>query len=401
VAVAVRSSIDQVPGWDDLLGEDGTFYLSRAWLGFADSDGEADARYCLAGDPARPLAGLVAHWSPGETNPMYVPSQQLPFLPEDAALLTLGGRRGYLSAVLARDRAVADRAVPELIEAAVEAFGARAEGWWWPYLDTSATQQVIEALDGHARPRVTLIDADCELRVVGAGIDDHVHALPERQRRRNFRHEMNVFAASGLVITRERLKDCWQQAGQLLSNVQRKYGHDNPPSQMAEVLRRQAELLDDRAVVFACRDNGELIGFSLAYRWRTELALRAVGFDYQRLRGACEYAQLVIHSPLQLCYEEGLRRIHLGGASLAAKCRRGAVVRPLWALYDCARATPDEAHLAEVAHSQRERLQALAQELPSREAPAFLGEVSELRLRIQDRRTLQHCSQKWPVAGLA
>ncbi len=81
--------------------------------------------------------------------------------------------------------------------------------------------------------------------------------------------------------------------------------------------------------MFGCRLGDDLIGFSLAYEWRSELLVRAAGFDYERLPGAYEYAQLVVFRPVEFCYERGLRRIHFGTASLAAKCRRGARVRPL------------------------------------------------------------------------
>ncbi|MBT3107781.1 hypothetical protein KMB26_00045 [Streptomyces sp. CYG20] len=45
---------------------------------------------------ARPVAGLVAHWSPRENNERYVPERVFPDL-DRADVLTLGGRRGYLS----------------------------------------------------------------------------------------------------------------------------------------------------------------------------------------------------------------------------------------------------------------------------------------------------------------
>jgi hypothetical protein len=83
--------------------------------------------------------------------------------------------------------------------------------------------------------------------------------------------------------------------------------------------------------VFACFDGDMIVGFALGYRWGSELVLRAVGLDYERLSGADEYAQLAVHAPLRYCYQHGLRRLHLGTGSYAAKCRRGARPRPLWA----------------------------------------------------------------------
>ena len=107
------------------------------------------------------------------------------------------------------------------------------------------------------------------------------------------------------------------------------------------MLRRHAEHLGSRAVVFGCFDHDVIVGFALAYRWGDELAVRAVGFDYERLLGADEYAQLAMHAPLRYCYRHGLQRLQLGTGSDEAKCRRGARPRPLWAVTSLPGADPD------------------------------------------------------------
>ena len=54
-------------------------------------------------------------------------------------------------------------------------------------------------LGGTAAPSVHLVGADCVIDVVGRSVDDHVAALPARQRRTNFRREEKRFIDSGLT----------------------------------------------------------------------------------------------------------------------------------------------------------------------------------------------------------
>lgn len=371
--IDVAERIDDVPGWERLLAAEDTFYLSPGWLRFADADGEADARYLVYGEPGDPVVGLPAHWAHHETNPEYVPGGLVPRLAaHESDLLTLGGRRGYLSSLAARDGAVFARVLPELIEDATNAFEQRPSGWWWPYLPTDAAERLVEAVSTEHEPEVALVDADCRLDVVGDDLDDHVSTLPSK-RRNTVRREIKRFAACGLTVTRERLEDCWERAGELLSNVQRKHGQDNPPSQMAAVLHAQAERLGDSAVVFGCRDGDELVAFSLGYRWRDELMMRLVGFDYEHEHAAGAYGQLLVYSPLLYCYEEGLTSIHLGTASLSGKCRRGARVRPLWSVTVCGCSACKESAARETL--SLDKLEALSADIPTTETAAFMEEV--------------------------
>lgn len=137
---------------------------------------------------------------------------------------------------------------------------------------------------------------------------------------------------------------------------------------MSARLRRQGEHLESRAVVFACFDGNTVVGFALAYRWGGELALRVVGFDYGRLAGADEYAQLAVHAPLRYCYEHGLRRLHLGTESYEAKCRRGARARPLWAVTSLPGSHPDG-----VARLARR----IASPMPAHESESFTAQAED------------------------
>ncbi|MGC4814793.1 GNAT family N-acetyltransferase [Micromonospora sp. DT228] len=369
MSIEVLDTPTAVPGWDTALGDRDTFYASRDWLVFSDSDGEARARYAVAGDAGTPSAMLPAHLARIESNGRYRPGHEVRALAScPHRLAVLGGRRGHRSVPLPTAEVL-----PGLRAAAVTAFDETVDGWWWPYLLSEEVGVASGASVDH-RPAVSLLNADCVLDVPGSSLDDYLAALPNKRRRYNVRQEMGTFAASGLTVRRLRLSECWEQGGLLASNVQRRYGHDHSPELMADVLRRQARQLDHRSVVFGCYDGARMVGFSLAYRWRSELVIRLVGFDYDRLRAAFEYPQLVFYSPLEFCYEQGLTGIQLGTSGLGAKALRGARIRPLWSVVqcDCVSGPTD------VATVLNGRLDTLTRQLPDSEAHRFTAGIRPL-----------------------
>jgi uncharacterized protein len=330
----------EVPGWDELAAGR-SFYTSADWLRFADTDRVARSQYLGLSVDGRLVAALSSHWAREEVDNGYVATRTLE-LPSGAPIgdrvLTLGGRRGFLSGVLVApdlDRSAAADHLATLIGRAVAAGPAPGAAWWWPYLLSSDIDVVVAArarLGGTAGAGVHLVGADYVIDVVGSTIDDYVKALPTRLRRANFRREARRFTDSGLEIRRIELADYWARLGPLLAALQQKYGHRQSADEIAAALRRHAEHLGSRAVVFGCFDHDVVVGFALVNRWGDELTLRALGFDYERLSGVDEYAQLAMHAPLRHCYEHGLHRLLLGIESDEAKIRRGARPRPVWAV---------------------------------------------------------------------
>jgi hypothetical protein len=340
----------EVSGWDQ-LASGRSFYVAADWLRFADTDRVARSQYLGLSIGGRLVAALSSHWATDEVDAAYVAERTLE-LPSGApsigdGVLTLGGRRGFLSGVLVApdvDGSAAAEHLAELIRHAADSACVPGAAWWWPYLTSSDVDVVVAAgsrLGGPTGVGVHLVGADYVIDVVGTTVDDHVAALRTRLRRANFRREERRFINSGLEIRRIPLADYWPQLGPLLAAVQQKYGHPQSADEMAARLRRQAEHLGSRAVVFGCFDHDIIVGFALAYPWGGELTLRVVGFDYERLLGADEYAQLAVHAPLRYCYRHGLHRLHLGTGSDEAKCRRGARPRPLWAVTSLPGADPD------------------------------------------------------------
>jgi uncharacterized protein len=365
----------EIPGWDQLASSR-PFYVAADWLRFADTDRVARSRYLGLAAGERLAAALSWHWAPDEIDAGYVAARTLEFpsgAPSiDTGVLTLGGRRGFLSGVLVApdiDRPAAAEHLAELIRHATEAAGAAA--WWWPYLTSSDVDVAAAAghrLGGTAGAGVHLVGADCIIDIAGTSVEDHLAALPTRQRRTNFRREARRFNDSGLEIRRVRLSEYWPQLGPLLAAVQQRYGHRQPADELGARLRRQGEHLAAHAVVFGCFDRDAIVGFALAHQWGGELALRAVGFDYERLPGADEYAQLVVHAPLRHCYRHRLRHLHLGTESYQAKCRRGARPRPLWAVTSLPGPTPDS--LARTA-------QRIAAPMPAHESGPFIVQAEQ------------------------
>lgn len=367
----------EVPGWDQ-LASGRSFYVAADWLRFADTDRVARSQYLGLSIDGRLVAALSSHSAPDEVDPDYVAARALELQPGapsiDNGVLTFGGRRGFLSGVLVApdiDRSAAAEHLAELIRHATGTVCAQGAAWWWPYLISSDVDVVMAAgsrLGGTAGPGVHLVGADCVIDVVGTTVDDHVAALPTRRRRRNFRREEKRFIDSGLEIRMVSLAEHWPRLGPLLAAVQQKYGHRQSADEMTARLRRQGEHLAARAVVFACFDDDIIVGFALGYPWGGELTMRAVGFDYERLPGADEYAQLTVHAALRYCYQHGLRRLHLGTESYEAKCLRGARPRPLWAVTSLPGSDPD---------SLARTVRRIAASMPAHESESFTAQVEQ------------------------
>src|SRR5262249_47330848 len=93
----------EVPGWDK-LASGRSFYVAADWLRFADTDRVACSHYLGQAIGERLVAALSSHWAPGEIEAGYVAARTLKLLSGAPStgdgVLTLGGRRGFLSGVL-------------------------------------------------------------------------------------------------------------------------------------------------------------------------------------------------------------------------------------------------------------------------------------------------------------
>src|SRR5438552_14639419 len=187
----------EIPGWDELAAGR-SFYTSADWLQFADTDRVARSRYLGLSVDGRLVAALSSHWAREEVDDGYVAARTLELsagTPIGDRVLTLGGRRGFLSGVLVApdlDRSAAADHLATLIGRAAAAGPAPGAAWWWPYLLCSDFDVVVAArarLGATAGAGVHLVGADYVIDVVGTTIVAHVASLPTRLRRANFRRD--------------------------------------------------------------------------------------------------------------------------------------------------------------------------------------------------------------------
>jgi hypothetical protein len=115
-----------------------------------------------------------------------------------------------------------------------------------------------------------------------------------------------------------------------MNNVERRYGNEYSDEAMTEVVRRQAVALGNIGLVSTCRSEGHIIAFSLFIPWGDTVYVRMVGFDYEQLRGAYEYFNMLCYEPIRYAYAHRISSIHLGVEGYRAKLLRRAKLEPLW-----------------------------------------------------------------------
>jgi uncharacterized protein len=318
--------------WDELAAN--RFYSSSKWLGFCAQDGNirASAAYGRLPDGTRAVVP-VAEVS-REPNPFYrwadeIAARGLPALPP--AGLLIGPHIGYQTHLLAP--AAADPvATARALLTAVHEFplADHAAPRVAMYLGT-ADVRALRAAGAGSMP--VLLRLDAAITVPSDGWDAWLDGLGTRRRAAIVRREVSKFAAAGYQVTEAALSGWTDTVGRLISNTQSRYGHPADPAPRIELLRRMAQQMGDAARVLLCSLPGEgPTGYCLFYRWGDTIFLRSAGFDYQRLRGAAEYFNLVYYLPVQMAAREGRHWLHAGIESTEAKALRGAQLRPLWLL---------------------------------------------------------------------
>jgi uncharacterized protein len=344
-SVSSISAVDPAE-WDVLAGPHG-YYLSHQWIRFVEADPSARTDYLLVRQDGRLVAALPVYDVAAEQNDFYRPGNLADGRWRDRYLIA-GARRAYANGLLVHpvlEAAERTEAVMLLLRSLAGRVRLHdAAGALFLYMPTAAAGEVQQTAGAiAARGLPLLAAADSHLDAPGSHIGDYLASLPTSHRRRRLAHEITVFSGAGYEISEESPRDSWLEAGALLGNLQRRYGHEDTDEVWQAIVARQAEYLGDRGVLFACRSQGRLVGFSLGYPFLDTLYMRMVGFDYAQLRNAFEYFNLAIYLPLRYVYAHGMRRIHLGIESYDAKVRRGAVLTPLWnvAVYERRPGDPD------------------------------------------------------------
>ncbi len=313
--------------WDELAGD--RFYSSAFWLRIVAlepgaTSGAVHVELPGGGRAAVPVAAIPD--ASGQENPhlrwpQLLTERGLPG-PSGPGLL-VGQRRGYLAHLLATPGADPVRAAAALLDA-VRAL---------PYPSQVAlyltTPDVLALREAGVRTAPVALAADALTEIPPGGWEDWVASGSKHQRSR-MRSEMRRFAAAGYRVEHRFLPEAYAEVGRLAARTEQRYGIDADPDAYVEGFRRQAELAGARGEVLLCSVGDEPpVGCCFYYRDGDTVYVRAVGFDYERLRDAAEYFVLAGYLPGQL---PGVRWLHSGIGSPEAKALRMAQLRPLWLL---------------------------------------------------------------------
>lgn len=347
--------------WDALAGD--RFYSSAFWLRLVALEPGATSggvHVNLAGG-ARAAVPVAAVTNTGELAnphlrwPELLGERGLPSPPAHGLLV--GQRRGYLAHLLHTPGTDPVAAAAELL-AAVRSLpldsgdGARVA----LYL---TTPDVLALRAAGVRTLPVALAADAWIEIPPGGWDAWLASLSKKRRRRA-REEVRDFEAAGYRVEHRPLPDAYTEVGRLTSRTEQRYGIPADPADYIEAFRRHAELAGDRAEVLLCAvDDEPPVGCLLYMHEGDTVYVRAVGFDYERLRGVGEYFNLTYYIPARF---PGVRRLHMGMGTPDAKALRGADLRALW-LLDLSADSPLHGRDAEVlAHNSafRDQLAALS-----------------------------------------
>lgn len=330
--------------WDALTGD--LLYSSRDWLSFCATDvgGRATVGAVHARDRDGALTAVPVTALEDEPNSFYQWHTQMTDrgLPAPgAAGLLLGQRRGYQTNLL-RSSDSREATVAELLAQVRDVHRDLAGSGLLttPPVDPLGcvalflgTGDVLSLRSAGVSVMPVLLAADAWMPIPASGWTEWLQSLPSKGRRDSVKQEVKAFSCAGYEVVRKELGRCYEQAAELLACTQKRYGHPYDLGVLTESFRRQAAAMGPAAQVLFCARSGEApVGFCLFYIQGDTLFVRAVGFDYERLRGAAEYFNLAYYETVRLAAEHGLRWVHPGIESSDAKALRGARIRPLWLL---------------------------------------------------------------------
>ncbi len=318
------SAPDQA-AWDR-LADDRSFYLGTRWLAFQQSqEHEGDLQFVCVRSGGRLVAGVAVFIVGEPSSKHYDPRRLFPDVVSNARITLVGGTRGFLSGPLGDGAST----LGLLLQGIQTIADTHSEGVaWWLY--TSSEDAAAITAESRVVPR--MLNAECVIELSGEGFGDYLASLPGK-RREQVRYDLRAFERAELSIEETLLSKSLEECGLLLAQTQQKYGLSTSAADMTEWLSDLNLASADSGRVYLCRSvAGEPIGFSLVYSQGNSDYVRAVGFDYQRAPHVGEYFVLLCYEPLRAAYKRGATTLHLGSGAYRSKARRGASIRPLWAV---------------------------------------------------------------------
>ncbi|GAA0963412.1 hypothetical protein GCM10009558_082400 [Virgisporangium aurantiacum] len=163
------------------------------------------------------------------------------------------------------------------------------------------------------------------------GLDGYLGSLPSR-RRIAVRREIRQYADLGVHTTVHYGPDALtDEHVPLRAALRARYGHAAGQRWVETEFATLRRTLGDRLVVFSARRGERIIGYLMAARCGDVLYTRAAGFDYAASAGAFCYFNLVYYDVVRWAERAGVRRVHYGLGTSAAKHHRGCALLPRWA----------------------------------------------------------------------
>ncbi|WP_305788043.1 GNAT family N-acetyltransferase [Symbioplanes lichenis] len=318
--------------WDEMAGDH--FYSSAFWLRLCTSEragpfGGVHVEVPGGGRAAVPVIAVGDDPHPNTRWDTLLAARGLPSPPPHGTLV--GQLRGYLAHVLSTPDAAPEAAAAELLAAVRSAAapvpaGERAQVAL--YLTTPDVLRLQAA--GVTSPPVALA-ADAWIEIPAGGWEAWLASLGSSHRARRIRSEVRKFEQAGYRIRQQPLSEAYEDVARLTAATVHRYGKRADVAANTEAFRKQGLLAGPRAQVLLCdHDDGTPpVACCLYYRAGDTVYLRAVGFEYDRLRGAAEYFNLAYYIPARL---PGVRMLHAGMSTPDGKALRGAQLRPLWLL---------------------------------------------------------------------
>ena len=326
-------------GWDSLLGA-GDLYLSADWLETVEKWFPVPPSYLLATSPdGAPVAGVAAYVQ-GETAP---PSS---FYRIDEVLLRLlgpgsapgddelgellptvlcGGRQSCHSRLLV-DRSLPDderrrvtrRMLAELDRAA-DRSGAASLAFLYVDEDDETLRSSLRDT-GYTE----FASGICSILDIRSSTFEEYLASFKASRRRVIREDLAKLESAGVEFTVEPLTEALvPELAPLEAAVHRKYGDPRELSASQRMLTSLARDFGDRTAISIARMRGRICGFAGLIRWRDEIYLRHVGFDYGLQGSIPVYFGALFYEPVRFAQRTGAARIDYSIETADAKRRRG------------------------------------------------------------------------------
>ncbi|MEM9291122.1 MAG: GNAT family N-acetyltransferase [Acidobacteriota bacterium] len=153
-------------------------------------------------------------------------------------------------------------------------------------------------------------------------------------RRGIVRRDERRYRRAGLRTERRKLSQCLEFAAPLLAETVQHHGGGISPQVLERVMAEQARQLDDHSLVVASRNEaGEVVAYSLSYRWGSTLYVRLVGLRYSATEGSGAYFQVAYTETIRWALEQQLETVELGIGTLVPKLLRGGRLEPRYGVF--------------------------------------------------------------------